>query len=517
MCGIVAIVGSGNAATTPVGPQLYDALSVLQHRGQDAAGIATDDHGKLALRKDNGLVANVFKQKHMDKLRGAMGIGHCRYPTAGCPSNAEAQPFYVNAPYGLALAHNGNLTNTAELVEDLRQTDRRHLNTTSDSEVLLNIFAHELSGKPAGTPIAEQVFAACEGVQRRCRGAYAVVGLVMGHGVFAMRDPAGIRPLVIGRRETLAGPEHAVASESVALDALGFELLDDVGPGEAVWVRAGGELIRRPARPPKDSGNAELPGPPGFTPCIFEHVYLARPDSMMDGISVYKTRLRMGEKLADKLTREAARLGIPGGDATPAGIDVVMPIPDSGRTAALSMAARLGVPYREGFIKNRYVGRTFIMPGQAERRRSVRKKLNPIPLEFAGKTVCLVDDSIVRGTTCTQIIRMAREAGARRVVYCSAAPPVRHPNVYGIDMPAPEELIAHGRTTDEVAEAIGADWLLYQDLEDLIACAREGNPKLRDFDCSVFDGVYPTGDVDAGYLARVREDRNDAAKAATAA
>ena len=501
MCGIVAIVGPGNAA---VGPQLYDALSVLQHRGQDAAGIATDDHGRLALRKDNGLVADVFRQKHMDKLRGAIGIGHCRYPTAGCPSNAEAQPFYVNSPYGLALAHNGNLTNTRELVEDLSETDRRHLNTTSDSEVLLNIFAHELQARPAETPIADAVFAACEGVKRRCRGAYAVVGMVMGHGVFALRDPLGIRPLVIGRRETLAGPEHMFASESVALDALGFELLDDVGPGEAVWADTAGRLIRRPT----DARHK----PP--TPCIFEHVYLARPDSMMDGISVYKARLRMGEKLADKVFREASRLGIESENGKPGGIDVVMPIPDSGRTAALSMATRLGVPYREGFIKNRYVGRTFIMSGQAERRRSVRKKLNPIPLEFAGKTVCLVDDSIVRGTTCTQIIKLAREAGAKRVVYCSAAPPVRHPNVYGIDMPAPEELIAHGRNTEEIAEEIGADWLVYQDLDDLIDCAREGNPELESFDCSVFDGVYPTGDIDAGYLQQVRDTRNDAVRAA---
>ncbi|BAM03903.1 amidophosphoribosyltransferase [Phycisphaera mikurensis] len=504
MCGIVAITGSSNAAA---GPQLYDALSVLQHRGQDAAGIATDDHGRLALRKDNGLVADVFRQKHMNRLAGGQGIGHCRYPTAGCPSNAEAQPFYVNAPYGLALAHNGNLTNTAELVEDLRQSDRRHLNTTSDSEVLLNIFAHELQQKPAGTPLADAVFDACDGVRRRCRGAYAVTGLVMGHGVFALRDPLGIRPLVIGRRETLQGVEHMIASESVALDALGFELLDDVGPGEAVWADAAGQLVRRP------SGAAHRPP----VPCIFEHVYLARPDSMMDGVSVYKARLRMGEKLADKVFREASRLGIQSDNGKPAGIDVVMPIPDSGRTAALSMAARLGVPYREGFIKNRYVGRTFIMPGQAERRKSVRKKLNPIPLEFAGKTVCLVDDSIVRGTTCTQIIKLAREAGAKRVVYCSAAPPVRFPNVYGIDMPAPEELIAHGRTTEQVAEEIGADWLVYQDLADLVACSREGNPQIERFDCSVFDGVYPTGDIDAGYLEGVREKRNDAAQTAALA
>lgn len=502
MCGIVAIVGPANAADrVSVGPQLYDALSVLQHRGQDAAGIATDDHGRLALRKNNGLVADVFKQKHMNRLQGSMGVGHCRYPTAGCPSNAEAQPFYVNSPYGLALAHNGNLTNTRALVQDLSDSDRRHLNTSSDSEVLLNIFAHELQECPTGTAIAEAVFSACEGVKRRCRGAYAVTGMVIGHGVFALRDPLGIRPLVIGRRETLQGPEYMFASESVALDALEFELIGDVGPGEAVWADTHGQLIRRPSE-----ARHAVP-----TPCIFEHVYLARPDSMIDGISVYKARLRMGEKLADKVFREASRLGIDSDNGKPAGIDVVMPIPDSGRTAALSMATRLGVPYREGFIKNRYVGRTFIMPGQAERRKSVRKKLNPIPLEFAGKTVCLVDDSIVRGTTCTQIIRLARQAGARRVVYCSAAPPVRHPNVYGIDMPAPEELIAHGRSTEEICELIGADWLVYQDLDDLIACAIEGNPTLRNFDCSVFDGIYPTGDIDAGYLAEVRERRNDAA------
>lgn len=487
MCGIVGLV-----AQTNVNQRLYEALTVLQHRGQDAAGIATCDGGHLRLRKDNGLVRDVFRTKHMKKLMGTMGIGHCRYPTAGCASSSEAQPFYVNAPYGITLAHNGNLTNSDQLVKEVFKTDLRHINTTSDSEVLLNVFAHELHtvGDPAPTP--QGVFQSVAEVHRRCRGAYAAVAMINGHGVVAFRDPHGIRPLIFGQRQTLQGTETMFASESVALDSLGYEIVRDVAPGEAVYVDRAGTVHAQVCVP-----EARL------TPCIFEHVYLARPDSVVDGISVYKARLRMGEKLAEKVKRLH-----PDHD-----IDVVMPIPDSGRTAALSMANRLGVKYREGFIKNRYIGRTFIMPGQTERRNSVRKKLNPIELEFRGKVVCLVDDSIVRGTTCSQIIQMARQSGAKKVYYCSAAPPVRHPNVYGIDMPAANELIAHDRSIDEIAAEIGADWLIYQDLEDLVACSREGNPHIDTFECSVFDGRYITGDIDAGYLSDLEESRSDLAKA----
>ncbi|MEM8782624.1 MAG: amidophosphoribosyltransferase [Planctomycetota bacterium] len=490
MCGIVGIVGNRN-----VNQQLYDALTVLQHRGQDAAGIATDDGGRYQQRRDNGLVRDVFRQKHMNRLQGKMGIAHCRYPTAGCPSSSEAQPFYVNSPFGIALAHNGNLTNHAALVDDLFRTDRRHINTSSDSEVLLNVFAHELNERPSEHPDAEDVFAACVGVHRRCKGAYAIVAMIIGHGIVGMRDPHGIRPLCLGQRKGLYGTEWMFASESVALDTLGFEFVRDVQPGEAVYIESDGTKHERVCAPESR-----------LTPCIFEQVYLARPDSMIDGISVYKARLRMGEKLAEKVRRE-----MPDHD-----IDVVMPIPDSGRTAALAMAGELRVKFREGFIKNRYIGRTFIMPGQTERRRSVRKKLNPIDLEFRGKVVCLVDDSIVRGTTCSEIIQMARSCGAKKVYYCSAAPAVRHPNVYGIDMPSAPELIAHGKRVEEIAKEIGADWLVYQDLEDLIACAKEGNPKIDGFECSVFDGRYVTGDVDAAYLEGLDASRNDAAKAAAA-
>jgi amidophosphoribosyltransferase len=487
MCGIVGVV-----AKTNVNQRLYDALTVLQHRGQDAAGIATDDGGKLRIRKDNGLVRDVFRNKHMQKLMGTMGIGHCRYPTAGCSSSSEAQPFYVNAPYGICLAHNGNLTNSAQMVDEVFRTDLRHINTSSDSEVLLNVFAHELMDVGDSAPTPEGVFRAVAAVHRRSQGAYAAVAMINGHGLVAFRDPHGIRPLVLGQRTDLHGTETMIASESVALDSLGYGSIDDIAPGEAVYITRDGTVHRQLCTP-----EARL------TPCIFEQVYLARPDSVLDGISVYKARLRMGEKLAEKVKRLE-----PNHD-----IDVVIPIPDSGRTAALSMSFLLGVKYREGFIKNRYIGRTFIMPGQAERRNSVRKKLNPIGLEFKGKVVCLVDDSIVRGTTCKQIIQMARDAGAKKVYYCSAAPPVRHPNVYGIDMPAATELIAHGRTVDEIAEEIGADWLVYQDLPDLIECAREGNPAIDDFECSVFDGRYVTGDIDAGYLTALEQTRSDAAKA----
>lgn len=486
MCGIVGIVGKSN-----VNQLIYDTLTVLQHRGQDAAGIVTCDDKKLFLRKDNGMVRDVFRARHMHRLVGNMGIGHVRYPTAGSSSSAEAQPFYVNSPYGITLAHNGNLTNTEEIGEDLFKEDLRHINTNSDSEVLLNAFAHELQrlGKLVATE--DDIFTAVAEVHKRCRGAYAVVAMITGYGIVGFRDPHGIRPLCFGERESDRGVEYMIASESVALQAMGFTLIRDVDPGEAVYINKEGQLYTR-----------QCFDNPDFTPCIFEYVYLSRPDSIMDGISVYKARLRMGEKLAEKIKRTW-----PDHD-----IDVIMPIPDTSRTAALQLANSLGVKYREGFIKNRYIGRTFIMPGQSQRKKSVRQKLNPIELEFHNKNVLLVDDSIVRGTTCNQIINMAREAGAKRVYFASASPAVRFPNVYGIDMPAADELIASGRTEQEVEQLIGADRLIYQDLDDLIACARGGNPKITHFDCSVFDGKYVTGDIDAAYLKRLEDRRNDLAK-----
>ena len=486
MCGIVGIVGRSG-----VNQPLYDALTVLQHRGQDAAGIVTCDKDRLYLRKNNGLVRDVFRTRHMINLKGNMGIGHVRYPTAGCSSNAEAQPFYVNSPYGVALAHNGNLTNAEEQKRQVFVEDRRHINTESDSEILLNVFAHELGRGNKLRLDPQDVFDAVARVHKRCRGAYAVVAMIAGYGVVGFRDPNGIRPVVFGRRETGQGVEYMIASESVALDALGFQLIRDVEPGEAVLVDRHGNLHTR-----------QCAENPQYSPCLFEWVYLARPDSIIDQVSVYKARLRMGEKLADKILRE-----YPEHD-----IDVVIPIPDTSRTAALQLSYKLGVVYREGFIKNRYIGRTFIMPGQKERRKSVRQKLNAIELEFKGKNVLLVDDSIVRGTTSQQIIQMARDAGAHKVYFASAAPPIRHPNVYGIDMPAAEELIAHGRTTEKIAEAIGADWVIFQDLDDLKASVRKGNDRLRQFDTSVFDGYYVTGDVDRRYLEEISQRRADGAK-----
>jgi len=486
MCGIVGIVGRSNVNQT-----IYDALTVLQHRGQDAAGIVTCDEDKLYLRKDNGMVRDVFRSRHMQRLMGNMGIGHVRYPTAGSSSSAEAQPFYVNSPYGITLAHNGNLTNAAEIGEDLYKTDLRHINTNSDSEVLLNIFAHELQRLGKLVPTEEDIFSAVATLHQRCKGAYAVVAMITGYGIVGFRDPYGIRPLCFGERETESGTEYMLASESVALQAMGFNLVRDVAPGEAVYINMDGQLFTR-----------QCADNPLYRPCIFEHVYLARPDSIMDGISVYKARLRMGDKLAEKIKRVW-----PDHD-----IDVVIPIPDTSRTSALQLANNLGVKFREGFIKNRYIGRTFIMPGQNERRKSVRQKLNAIGLEFQGKNVLLVDDSIVRGTTCNQIIQMARDAGAAKVYFASAAPPVCYPNVYGIDMPAARELIAHGRTVEEIRDLIGADWLVYQDLDDLVAASREGNPEIEDFDCSVFNGEYITGDINSGYLARLEANRNDDAK-----
>jgi amidophosphoribosyltransferase len=486
MCGLVGMVTKSEVA-----PEIYDALTVLQHRGQDAAGIVTCRGGKFSQRKGEGLVRDVFRQDHMQRLRGSMGIGHVRYPTAGSSGTALAQPFYVNSPYGIALAHNGNLTNAEQLAKELFQDDLRHLNTDSDSEVLLNIFAHEMQTQGKLNPGAEDIFAAVEAVHKRCRGGYAVVGLLVNYGVFGFRDPWGIRPLVIGTRNNAAGQEYMIASESVALDVLGFKLLDDVAPGEAIFIDQQGHLHRKRCAP-----NAKL------RPCIFEHVYFARADSMMDGISIYKTRMRQGETLAKKIRRLRPDLDI----------DVIIPIPDTSRTVAQSMAYELGIKFREGLMKNRYIGRTFIMPGQSERKKSVRQKLNPVPLEFSGKNVMLVDDSIVRGTTCRQIIEMAREAGAANVYFASAAPPVRYPNVYGIDMPSASELIAHNRSVEEVCELIGADWLVYQDLEDLIHCSLEGNHNVDGFDCSVFNGEYITGDVDQIYLDRLELLRNDEAQ-----
>ncbi|NQX88366.1 MAG: amidophosphoribosyltransferase [Halioglobus sp.] len=486
MCGLVGLV-----AKSDVAPEIYDALTVLQHRGQDAAGIVTCGEGRFSQRKGEGLVRDVFRQHHMQRLRGSMGIGHVRYPTAGSSGTALAQPFYVNSPYGIALAHNGNLTNSEQLTRELFQDDLRHLNTDSDSEVLLNVFAHELQTLGKLSPRAADIFAAVEEVHRRCRGGYAVVGLLVNYGVFGFRDPSGIRPLVIGARETDSGQEYMIASESVALDVLGFTLLDDVAPGEAIFIDQEGNLHRRCC-----SLASRL------IPCIFEHVYFARPDSLMDGISVYKTRMRQGAALAKKIRRERPDLHI----------DVIIPIPDTSRIAAQSMAHELNIKFREGLMKNRYIGRTFIMPGQSHRKKSVRQKLNPVPLEFEGKNVMLVDDSIVRGTTCRQIIEMAREAGAANVFFASAAPPVRYPNVYGIDMPSATELIAHSRSVEEVCQMIGADWLVYQDLDDLIQCSLEGNPAVDGFDCSVFSGEYITGDIDQKYLDRVALLRNDEAQ-----
>lgn len=486
MCGLVGVVTSDD-----VGVCLYDTLTVLQHRGQDAAGIMTCDNSKLNLRKDNGLVKDVFSTRHMRRLTGQMGIGHVRYPTAGGSSPALAQPFYVNSPYGISLAHNGNLTNSSELSRDLFKEDLRHMNTDSDSEVLLNVFAHELRLQAKIAPEADDIFASVAAVNKRCRGGYVAVAMITGYGIVGFRDPNGIRPLVYGSRITDSGKEYMIASESVALDSQGFTLERDVAPGEAVYIDVNNKLHTKVCAEPSV-----------HAPCIFEHVYFARPDSFMDGISVYKSRLRMGEKLGEKLLKLR-----PDHD-----IDVVIPIPDTSRTSALELANLLGLKYREGFVKNRYIGRTFIMPGQKQRRKSVRQKLNAIGLEFKGKTVLLVDDSIVRGTTCKQIIQMARDAGAKKVYFASAAPAIRYPNVYGIDMPSASELIAAGKTDEEVQELIGADWLIYQDLSDLIATASEGNPDIERFECSVFDGDYVTAGVDEVYLKRLENTRNDSAK-----
>lgn len=488
MCGIVGMYGNG-----PVNQELYDALTVLQHRGQDAAGIVTeDDQGHLHLRKDNGLVRDVFRTRHMRNLIGNMGIGHCRYPTAGSASSAESQPFYVNSPYGICLAHNGNLTNTEELLKSLYEADLRHINTSSDSEALLNVLAHHLQILGKLSPTSDDFFDAVAEVHRRCKGAYAVVALISGHGMLAFRDPNGIRPLVFGKREQNGQTEYMVASESVALSTAGFELIRDLEPGEALMVDEKGNLHTRLCAP-----DAE------FTPCLFEFVYLSRPDSVIDGINVYDARLNMGRKLAKQIRKELPDVQI----------DAVIPIPDTSRPIALETARELGVDYREGFVKNRYIGRTFIMPGQTERKKSVRQKLNPVRDEFEGRSVLLIDDSIVRGTTSKQIVELARENGAREVYFASAAPPVRFPNVYGIDMPSRTELIAHDRSTQEIAELLGADGLVYQTLEDLKESVTECKAGIERFEASVFDGQYVTGNIDLDYLDALDKLRNDGAKA----
>jgi len=486
MCGIVGIVGK-----SAVAPSLYDALTMLQHRGQDAAGIATLDGYRIKLHKASGLVRDAFRRSDMLHLTGNVGIGHVRYPTAGTDDSSEAQPFYVNSPYGIALGHNGNLINTEELTQELFDSDRRHLNTNSDSEVLLNVLAHEIQVQNPKRLQAEHLFKAVDAVHRRCEGAYSAIALISGNGVLGFRDPCGIRPAVLGSRKTDQGLEYAIASESAALDALGFSLLRDLNPGEAVFISLAGDIY---------SHNS--PHARALTPCIFEHVYFSRPDSMIDDISVYKSRLRMGQALARKILRDR-----PDHD-----IEVVIPVPDTSRTAALPLAFDLNVKYREGFIKNRYIGRTFIMPGQEERKKSVKQKLNAIDLEFRNKNVLIVDDSIVRGTTSKQIIQMAREAGARKVYFASASPPVRFPNIYGIDMPATRELIASGRTEKEIEQELGADWLIYQQLPDLIEACREGNEQIREFDTSCFSGEYVTG-VQQGYLEKLQLQRSDQARA----
>ena len=489
MCGIVGVV-----AYSPVNQTLYDALLLLQHRGQDAAGIVTEEASYLYTHKAPGLVQNVFHTRHMRELRGNMGIGHCRYPTAGNSySEQEAQPFYVNAPFGIALGHNGNLTNSEELRQTLFKTGMRHINTNSDSEILLNVLALELERAVHGSETfnAQAVFKAVDALHRRCRGAYAAVALIAGQGLVAFRDPFGIRPLIVGQQETPEGTAWMVASESVALEAQGFKIVRDIAPGETLFIARDGQFFSH-----------AFDGPTRLMPCIFEYVYLARPDSTLDGALVYDTRVRMGAKLAEKI-RSKPELN---------DIDVVIPIPDSSRPSAMELARALKVSYREGYVKNRYVGRTFIMPGQALRKKSVRQKLNPVSVEFKNKVVLLVDDSIVRGTTSREIVQMARDAGARKVYFASASPPVRHSNVYGIDMPSQKELVAYQRSDSEVAREIGADALIYQEMQALEDAVRESAPTLTEFETSCFTGQYVTGDIDAAYLAKLAQHRADGAK-----
>lgn len=483
MCGIVGIVGK-----SAVSQALYDGLTVLQHRGQDAAGIVTIEDNKFRLRKANGLVKDVFHTRHMMRLQGNIGIGHVRYPTAGSSNSSEAQPFYANSPFGLSLAHNGNLTNANELREWLSTKARRHVNTTSDSELLLNILAYELQEVDDKNLSAENIFDAIKKVHQRVRGAYATVALIIGHGMLAFRDPNGIRPMVFGKRETPTDIEYMVASESVALDACDFDYVRDVSPGEAIFFSEDGQLFSH-----------QCAENPTFSPCIFEYVYFARPDSTIDKISVYASRVEMGKKLAEKIATDWEDLDI----------DVVIPIPETSCDTALQIAQHLDLPYRQGFVKNRYIGRTFIMPGQAERKKSVRRKLNAISAEFIGKNVLLVDDSIVRGTTSEQIIDMARKAGAKKVYFASAAPEIRFPNVYGIDMPSPNELIAYGRENEDICQLIGADKLIFQTIDDLVSAVGKANNEIKRFETSVFDGNYITNDIDQNYLEKLDALRND--------
>jgi amidophosphoribosyltransferase len=495
MCGIIGVVGfpGTNVATT-----LYEALLVLQHRGQDAAGIVTSDSENICHRRANGLVRDVFQERHIGKLVGSMGIGHVRYPTAGSSSADEAQPFYTNTPFGVSLSHNGNLNNTNEIISGLLEYDHRRINTSSDSEALLNLFAAEIqrsvNGRPGGMGALseEDIFRAIERTHLRAEGSYSVVTLITGWGLVAFRDPNGIRPLFIGKNQIDGFIERIVASESVACKTLGFEPERDVLPGEAVVIRMDGSFQSKVCH-----------ANPKLTPCVFEHVYFARPDSVIDGISVHTARLRMGRALAKGIRKELPDHGI----------DAVIPVPDSGRIAALGLASELDVPYREGFVKNRYIGRTFIMPGQRIRKDSVRKKLNTVDEEFRGKTILIVDDSIVRGNTSRRIVQMAREAGASKVLFASSSPPIIHPNVYGIDMPARSEYVAYGKSTEQVCQVIGADWLFYQDLSDMVeACIGAGKEKLANFDCSCFDGVYVTGGITEDYLSMIEQVRADSSK-----
>ncbi|HGO5814346.1 TPA: amidophosphoribosyltransferase [Mannheimia haemolytica] len=493
MCGIVGIIGN-----SPVNQAIYDGLTLLQHRGQDAAGIVTiDDENRFRLRKANGLVSDVFQQEHMLRLQGNVGIGHVRYPTAGSSSVSEAQPFYVNSPFGITLVHNGNLTNNAELKERLYNEARRHVNTNSDSESLLNIFAYFLDLYSTEHLTPDNIFETVRKTNDSIRGAYACIAMIIGHGMVAFRDPFGIRPLVLGKREIEGKTEYMFASESVALDVVGFEFVRDVLPGEAIYITFDGQLHSQIC-----ADNPKL------NPCIFEYVYFARPDSVIDGVSVYAARVHMGELLGEKIKREWGRIVDD--------IDVVIPIPETSNDIAVRIANVLYKPYRQGFVKNRYVARTFIMPGQAQRKSSVRRKLNAIASEFKGKSVLLVDDSIVRGTTSEQIVEMARAAGAKRVYFASAAPEIRYPNVYGIDMPTCEELVAYDRSVEEVAEMIGVDKLIFQDLDALYKSVQAENSAIRHFDDSVFTGEYITGDIDKNYLDAIASARNDKAKAKAA-
>lgn len=488
MCGIIGAIGPN-----PVNQLIFDALTVIQHRGQDAAGMATVDQTQVHLKKANGLVRDVFHNKHMLRLSGNLGIGHIRYPTSGSQVDTEAQPFYVNSPYGIVLAHNGNLTNADDLASSLFNDDLRHLNTKSDSELILNVFAHELQRVCHLKATCEEIFQAISRVHARCRGGYAVVAIIVGFGLVAFRDPNGIRPLIYGQKQTANGLEYMAASESVALTSNGFEIIDNVAPGEAVFFGLDGKITRKQC-----AKNFQL------SPCLFEFVYFARPDSIIDNISVYKVRMSIGKKLAHKIQDNWPNLDI----------DVVIPIPETSRSAAIPLANTLGVKYREGFVKNRYIGRTFIMPGQKIRKKSVNQKLSVIDLEFKDKNVLLVDDSIVRGTTSKEIIQMAYKAGAKKVYFASAAPMVKYPNIYGIDMPNAKELIAHNRSVEEISQIIGAEKLIFLDLNDLISAAQEGNSEIKAFESSVFDGKYLTGN-EQDYLDKVAKVRADEAKAAS--